>query len=62
MERGMIDSLFCQCYHILAEFEEYDKDRVLDFVHLDGQKRDLLDCLKNGFYFRLEHSLKNGSF
>ena len=52
---GMIDRMFSQRYHVLAEcdaFNYYDHD-TLELEYACGNKRQLPHCVKDGFHFKL---------
>ena len=61
MECGMINCMFRQRYHILSEFHQFEEDGVLDLVKVDGKKRALPECVKNGYYTMLHNVMKNGN-
>ena len=49
----LLDKIFKQRYHILTEFESFwatDGD-TLELEYEDGQKRELTQCVRDGFYF-----------
>lgn len=53
------DLIFRQRYHILAEFDAYNEYGILELEYDNLKKRELTECLKEGYYHRMKNTILN---
>ena len=56
------ENMFCQRYHVLAEFEAFQDNGELELEYADEKKRELTECLKDGWFYKMRTDFTNGNF
>ena len=56
------ENMFRQRYHVLAEFEAFKDHGDLELEYADEKKRELTECLKDGWYHKMRMDVGNGKF